>query len=266
MLENWVSKMDGGGSSPLKVLVADDAKLVRLLIIDLLQCGPCPVSVTKANNGTDACRHLLSGEFDIAFIDVGMPGIDGLAALELAHRMNSQTFVIIISTEVDETKLKTARRFRAYEFLKKPFTAGQVTRLLENYQRIRNNHRVLVVDDSATVRRIVEKILKKSFFKIDIEDVGDGQSTIDVCGDRKFDIVLLDVNMPGMSGIEALRQIRKNNNATKVILMTAQKDFELTDDVKHLEIETVLYKPFSTIDIDKCLHESFGIEQPRLNA
>jgi hypothetical protein len=48
--------------------------------------------------------------------------------------------------------------------------------------------------------------------------------------------------------------------------MTAQKDFELTDDVKELEIETVLYKPFSTIDIDKCLHESFGIEQPRLSA
>ena len=258
--------MDGGQASPLKILVADDAKLVRLLIIDLLNESPHPVAITEASDGTDACRQLLSGDFDIAFINVTMPGIDGLSALELAHRMNSKTFVIIISNELDEANLKKARRFRAYEFLKKPFTAKQVVQLLENCVRVRAPHRILVVDDSATVRRIIGKILDKSFFTVDIEEAGDGQSTIDVCLDRPFDMIFLDVKMPGVSGVDALRQIRAANNDTKIALMTSMKDFELSDDIKALNVETLLRKPFGPVEVDKMLHESFGIAQPGLNA
>jgi CheY-like chemotaxis protein len=257
--------MSGGDSRPLKVLVADDAKLVRLLIIDLLKDSPFQVSITESSDGTDACRQLLSGDFDIAFLDVIMPGIDGLSALELSHRQNSQTFIVIISSESDEQKLQRARRFRAYEYLKKPFTTKQIIQILNNYQRIRNPYRVLVVDDSGAVRKIVGRMLQKSFFNFYIEEASDGQATLDVCNDRVFDIIFLDIVMPGLSGVDVLRNIREYNSETKIILMTADENFKLTDDIKGLNAVTVLHKPFSQFDVDKNLHDIFGIENPRLN-
>ncbi len=257
--------MDDGDSRPMKILVADDAKLVRLLIIDLLKGCPFPVSVTEAGDGTDACRQLLSGEFDIAFVDVIMPGIDGLSALELSHRLNSQTFVIIISNELTESKLQTARRFRAYEFLKKPFTEKQIIQLMESYQQTLNSRRALIVDGSATVRKIVEKILKRSFFNIDIEEAGDGQSAIEVCKDRNFDLVLIDMKILRNSGIDTLRLIKDANSDVKILLMTEEKNFKISDEIKNMNVETILYKPFSPFVVDKKLHDVFGINQPSLN-
>lgn len=258
--------MGSGDARPVKVLIADSAKLVRLLLLELLHDCPFPVSVTEVSDGTDACRLLLSGNFDIAFLEAVMPGIDGLAALELSHRMQSQPFTAIFSTVLDDSKRLKARRFGAYECLKKPFTTKQIFKLLRSYQSIKSPHRALVVDDSDTIRTIVDKLLQKSFFNVDIEEAGDGQSAIDVCRDRPFDIVFLDVVMPGLSGLDVLRELRRQNIDTNVILMTAQKDFVLTDEIKSLGTEIVLRKPFTHFEVNASLHAVWGIDQPDLGA
>lgn len=258
--------MGSGDARPVKVLIADSAKLVRLLLVELLHDCPFPVSVTEVSDGTDACRLLLSGNFDIAFLEAVMPGIDGLSALELSHRMQSQPFTIIFSTVLDDSKRLKARRFGAYECLKKPFTTKQIFKLLRSYQSIKSPYRALVVDDSDTIRTIVDKLLQKSFFNVDIEEASDGQSAIDVCKDRPFDIVFLDVVMPGLSGLEVLRELRRQNNETNIILMTAQKDFVLTDEIKSLGTNIVLRKPFTHFEVNASLHTVWGIDQPDLGA
>lgn len=258
--------MGSGDARPVKVLIADSAKLVRLLLVELLHDCPFPVSVTEVSDGTDACRQLLSGRFDMAFLEAVMPGIDGLSALELSHRMQSQPFTVIFSTVLDDSKRRKARRFGAYECLKKPFTTKQIFQLLRSYQSIKSPRRALVVDDSDTIRTIVDKLLQKSFFNVDIEEASDGQSAIDVCKDRPFDIVFLDVVMPGLSGLDVLRDLRRQDIKTDVILMTAQKDFVITDEIRSLGTNIVLRKPFTHFDINASLHSVWGIDQTEIAA
>lgn len=258
--------MGGDDARPIKVLVADKAKLVRLFIIDLLNEGPFPVDATESNDGTDACRQLLSGNFDLAFLDVEMPGIDGLSALELLHRMKSDTVVIICSSASDPEKLIKARRFGAYEFLQKPFTMKRFDGLLRAFQQVRAPHRALIVDDSGVVRGIVQKLLTRSLFNVSAEEAGDGRLAIEVCKDRPFDFVLLDVVMPEVSGIDVLREIRAAGVATKVILMTADREFAMTEQIKALDVATTLFKPFTQHEIDKTLHDIFRIKPPLLSS
>ena len=258
--------MPDPGSQPLNVLVADEAKLVRLLIVDLLNDAPIPVAITEADHGTDACRQLLGGNFDIAILNDDMPGIDGLSALELAHRTIADTFVIVLSTAPDEQKSARARKFHAYELLKKPFTTARFNQIIDNYRRLRRPIRALIVDDSPIVRKIVKKLCARSVFNIAHEEADSGEAAIEVCADRDFDVMFLDVVMPGLSGPETLRRLRESGSPIKVVLMTADQDFQMSERLERLNPETVLRKPFTHHDIDACLHHAFGVEMPSLYA
>ena len=72
--------------------------------------------------------------------------------------------------------------------------------ILKTYCRVTVPSNALVVDDSATVRRIIKKVLASSIFNIDVTDAADGQAALDLCDSGEFDVVFLDCNMPGLPG------------------------------------------------------------------
>ena len=85
--------------------------------------------------------------------------------------------------------------------------------------------KILLVDDSRTMRTIERKILAGLGF-MDVVEVADGQEALTALGQNRFDLVLMDWNMPNLSGIEALKQI-KANSATKaipVIMVTSESE------------------------------------------
>lgn len=83
--------------------------------------------------------------------------------------------------------------------------------------------RVLVVDDEETLRRLLATELESDSFEV--ETAGDGEEAIEVVRkksekDERFDIVILDIEMPKTDGWEALKHIKKNSPGTKVIILT----------------------------------------------
>lgn len=78
--------------------------------------------------------------------------------------------------------------------------------------------RVLVVDDEEGARDSLEVILEDSY---DVEAVGDGMSALARIQEKHFDVVLLDVNMPEVDGLEVLKQIKDHNEAIEVIMVSA---------------------------------------------
>ncbi len=79
--------------------------------------------------------------------------------------------------------------------------------------------RVLVVDDDAVLRRLVsDQIVLMGF---DSTPAASGEEALDALGKADFDVMLLDIRMPGMSGLEALRRIRKLEDPPEVIMLTA---------------------------------------------
>lgn len=101
---------------------------------------------------------------------------------------------------------------------------------------------VLVVDDDPALRKTICSALSASGFAI--EEARHGQEALDAVQLHKFDLVLLDINMPGMSGVETCRQIRSLTPRTGIIMLTVRDDEE--DRVRALDAgaDDYVTKPF----------------------
>jgi two-component system KDP operon response regulator KdpE len=102
--------------------------------------------------------------------------------------------------------------------------------------------RVLVVDDEAALRKVIRASLAASGFAV--EEASTGQDALNVMQNRPFDLVLLDVNMPGMTGVEACREIREMAPRTGIVMVTVRDAEE--DKVRALEAgaDDYVTKPF----------------------
>ena len=101
---------------------------------------------------------------------------------------------------------------------------------------------VLVVDDEAALRKVIRSSLAASGFAV--EEAGTGGDALNVVKQKRFDLILLDVNMPGISGIEACRQIRLIAPRTGIVMVTVRDAEE--DKVRALEAgaDDYVTKPF----------------------
>ncbi len=101
---------------------------------------------------------------------------------------------------------------------------------------------VLVVDDEAALRKVIRASLAASGFTV--EEAGTGSDALDIVKQRPFDLVLLDVNMPGVNGVDACRQIRAMAPRTGIVMVTVRDAEE--DKVRALEAgaDDYVTKPF----------------------
>jgi len=79
--------------------------------------------------------------------------------------------------------------------------------------------RILVVDDEKNIRVTLADILTEEGYEV--RTAGTGERAVKLCSKQPFDVVLLDVRMPGIDGVEAFRQIRAKRSDIRVILMSA---------------------------------------------
>lgn len=256
--------MGMSGSPGLKFLVADDSSTIRRFVVQSLEACGNVASCAEATTGDECLEHLMSGEIDIAFIDVNMPGLSGLEAVAKARENGLNTFTVIMSSDASDERLAFARVLGVYEYLSKPFTLDDVATILENYARVTQPTSVLLVDDSETTRAIIKEVLHNSVFNLSIEEAHDGPSALVAYQNGHHDIVFLDVYMPGLNGIDTLETLRKMNRKVRVALMTSERSAELDGLHADGKIDGLLYKPFYAEDVDRALHKLFGLQGPAL--
>lgn len=103
--------------------------------------------------------------------------------------------------------------------------------------------RILIVEDEVSLADAVTAILKKEQYFVDA--VYDGRDGLDYALSGIYDLILLDIMLPKMNGLDVLREIRKNNISTPVMLLTARS--EVNDKIKGLDsgADDYLTKPFN---------------------
>lgn len=129
---------------------------------------------------------------------------------------------------------------------------------------------VLIVDDEIEFMETLVKRLRKR--KIAVDGVNSGEAALEQLKAAPADIVVLDVRMPGMSGLDALREIKRNYPLVEVIMLTGHASVEVAIEGMDIGAFDYLMKP---IDIDellykiqdaykrKCLNENAGLEETR---
>jgi len=248
----------------LKVLVADDSRLIHDIFHQISAHSPIPFDVIAADDGQQCWDALNRGGIHLAFIDVNMPEMSGMEAVGKARTGGNKTFVTLMSGNANQRRMQLAQQLRVYEFLGKPFAAEQVLRILKTYCRVTVPSNALVVDDSATVRRIVKKVFANSIFNIDVTEAGDGQTALDNCDNGEFDVVFLDCNMPGLPGTATLERLLERDPGVKVIMISGERNEARRRWALDRGAAAFLYKPFNAADIDRELHALFGLRMPQL--
>jgi two-component system chemotaxis response regulator CheY len=116
--------------------------------------------------------------------------------------------------------------------------------------------KVLIIDDSNTMRKIVTRSLRQAGLDFDtILEAGDGQAALDVLAGETVDIILSDINMPVMDGIEFLRQKQADDKIKDipVVMITTEAGADILDEAKSLGAAGSIKKPFTPDQIQETL-------------
>jgi DNA-binding NtrC family response regulator len=248
----------------VSMLVADDSHLIQQIFLEAARASKLHLRLSATDNGRDCLTLLSGGNIDLAFIDVHMPELNGTEAFWAARKQGVQTFVTLMSNPPSTEAVEMARSLKAYEFLFKPFTVSDAAGIMKTFDRITSPSKVLIVDDSSTVRQIVQKVVKGSMFKCDITEAADGNSALDLCRSTPFDVVFLDCNMPGLSGLDTMKRLKVLNSALQIVMISGEADGNTERDAMACGACTFLRKPFYSDDVDRVLHAVYGLRSPAL--
>jgi DNA-binding NtrC family response regulator len=107
--------------------------------------------------------------------------------------------------------------------------------------------RLLIVDDDLAVRTVIARKMQSEGYECVL--VGNGKEALTTATTESFDLVLLDVKMPGMSGIEVLPQIVSKCPGTGVVMVTAMADTQTAVEAMKLGAHDYITKPFNLDDL-----------------
>lgn len=119
----------------LKVLIADDSKMMRVMHVRSLRQVGYEVEATEANNGEEALAAFEPGKFDLVIVDWNMPGMDGIdfvrAAREREKGSNKRTPILMITSQSTEEQMLKAKEAGVDNLLTKPVTPEAIGAALE---------------------------------------------------------------------------------------------------------------------------------------
>jgi DNA-binding response OmpR family regulator len=104
---------------------------------------------------------------------------------------------------------------------------------------------VLVVDDDEMIRRLVRAVLEADEFEV--AEARDGQTALQLAGETRPSVVVLDVMMPGLDGVEVCRRL--DHDQVKVVILTARDDPKLEAEARAAGADGFMTKPFSPMEL-----------------
>lgn len=216
-----------------------------------------PVEVIEAEGGAAARAKITGNDIDIVFADASIPAAERAAFIARMQSMEQRPFVFLLAATAEEAQGLAGGG--ADSVVVKPANLDQAKTLVERCARLRLPNRVLVVDDSLTMRNIVRKVLVASRFRLEVSEAPEGIDALRQIASGKFDLVFLDYNMPGLDGVEALSEIKRQYPDLHVVIMTSAADDMVAERARRAGAAAFVKKPFYPADIDTILHGIFGL-------
>ncbi|MCA9263426.1 MAG: sigma-54-dependent Fis family transcriptional regulator [Planctomycetales bacterium] len=110
---------------------------------------------------------------------------------------------------------------------------------------------LLLVDDDDELREDMTRYFSRRGYQV--SDCGDGQQALDMCDRRAFDVIILDMMMPRMTGLELMEKLRERGNEAEIVMLTGQATVEKAVDAMKLGAREFLTKPVSLKELDRLI-------------
>lgn len=228
----------------MRVLIVDDDPGMAETFGDILEAKGYQVQIASDGPGALACIGKES--FDIAFLDIKMPGMDGVEVLHRIKQARPGALVVMMTAYALPDLIAQAEREGALAVLSKPLPLDRVIRFLTELLPQRP---VLVVEDDRSFGQTLQDILERCGYTV--ARTTDALEVPAILRETHPDAVLLDLKLPVQDGCEVLREIRSLDANVPVFLMTGYgKELqELVEQGLRDGAQLCLYKPFSPVDL-----------------
>ena len=262
--KNKMAANQGFRPENFSILIVDDEQANRDLLAKRLQKEG--YIINQAIDGVEATELMGIERFDVILLDLNMPRMGGFEFLEWLKQNDpdNNVHVITLSAESNRDAVVTALTLGAKDYIIKSASVLELlnrirraclARYLENEQQngidasAINDARVMVVDDEELNLKLVNKHLTKAGFKTQCFD--DGQSMINAIQQAPADLLLLDIRMPDMDGVEILKAMRETFSPEQmaIIMLTGVDCSKQTDECYRLGADDYIIKPFSGTEI-----------------
>jgi signal transduction histidine kinase/DNA-binding response OmpR family regulator len=236
-----------------RVLVVDDHPTNRCILDSLLRrWGAQPVLAAGA---AAALEHLrtASPPFEILLLDGMMPHTDGFQMVELMREegISPETWIAMLVSAEQRSDPSQCRELKIDAYLTKPLVASELLKCLEQLlaeenlhadgrsetitrNRLRNEYpivhtdvslSILVAEDNSVNQRLAQRVLERVGHEVTL--ASNGKAALEACKDRRYDVILMDVQMPDMDGFQTTQAIRALEAATRrprtpIVAMTAR--------------------------------------------
>jgi len=225
--------------SKIRLLIVDDEQ--DFLASASMALGRRGFEVETALDGRAALKLLEGRSFDAALLDLKMPGMDGIELFQRMHDAWPDLPIILLTGHISMAVPLQASRQGAVDWLTKPVEMEELARrILELVEKVQARRRltelrgiavqfaervkVLIVDDETELLDSLATVLGRR--GMTVSTCPDGYQALEFLQQNTVDIVVLDVKMPGIDGLETLRRIRKAHPGLDVILLTGHPSVE----------------------------------------
>lgn len=223
----------------LDILIVDDDVDFAESLAEALE--PHGYDVTLAFSGEEAVNTFRQQNFDLTFMDVKMPGMNGVESFLEFRKIRPQARVVMMTAYSVENLLAQAVDHGAMAILHKPVVVDE---LLDTVEKVKPYGVILVADDDEDFAAIMREVLEECGYTVLLAH--DGQQALDCVLAGNIDILLLDMHMPLLSGIEVYLELKKQHKAVPTIIVTAYAKEEVRSIslLESLSIRGCISKPF----------------------
>jgi len=226
------------------ILVVDDLRSIRLTLGGILEDEGH--NVVTVENGYEAIEVVKRTHFDTVFMDIKMPGINGVQTFREIKKIDPKAAVIMMTSYSVEDLVREALEEGAYAIVYKPFDIDRIIAIIE--ELLHEKTLILIVDDQFNVRETLKAILEHKGYRV--ATAKDGAEAIEMVKKKHYDIIFLDVKLPDMNGVETFEQVKKIDPEAAVIMMTGYSVEDLVRRAISQGAYTCIYKPF---DMEKVI-------------
>ncbi len=225
-----------------RILVVDDELNVRITLAANLELAG--YVVVEAEDGLAAVERAANEEFDLVVMDIRMPRMDGVEALRVIRKQRPGMQVLLVTGFAVENLLREGVRGGAFTVVQKPV---EMEALLALVASALTHPMVLVVDDHPAFSSTLLATLEQSGVRA--VAVSDGAAALAAVKNGGFDVCVLDLMMPGMSGVDICAMLPPETSGVSIIAVTGSDDAVLIRRALDSGASQLLRKPFSPDEI-----------------
>ncbi len=197
-----------------RILVVDDNREFLQNVTDILELRD--YEVAGAEDGPAALELAGRDQFDLVLLDVKMPVMDGLEVFRRLREIAPGTPVIMATAFAVEELIRDALREGAFGALNKPLDFDRLFELIE--QATGSGMMVLVVDDDEQLCANLADLISERGYRVDIAN--DGDRAVELAREESLDVMLIDLKLPPLNGLETYLAIRDFRPGMVAIIIT----------------------------------------------